>query len=228
LWSRVDFTTVSLAGVTEMLARARMAPLYLEAMTPIYFWVTARFDAFRRELHDRISHICHLRIRAEPFHLHWILEALVSPAPTLEYLSLFSEEKEESRPRTPQQVSVPDTLFDGTTPRLSRLVLRNCDISWKSPLLKGLRHLEIRTPFVRPSLSVWLDALDEIPQLNTVTLHSASPIAPPFPFDVERTVTLPFLTHLDISASVGDCALALAHLVLPALTWLCLCLTARR
>jgi hypothetical protein len=61
-----------------------------------------------------------------------------------------------------------------------------------------------------------------MPQLKTLTLHSASPIAPPFPFDVERTVTLPSLTRLDILASPGDCALALAHLDLPALTWLCL------
>ena len=70
--------------------------------------------------------------------------------------------------------------------------------------------------------AVWLDALDEMPQLQTLTLHSASPIALPLPFVVERTVTLPSLTHLDMSASVDDCALALAHLDLPALTWLCL------
>ncbi|KAN0134341.1 hypothetical protein V8E53_007839 [Lactarius tabidus] len=61
-----------------------------------------------------------------------------------------------------------------------------------------------------------------MPQLKQLTLHSASPIARSFPFDVERTVTLPSLTHLDVSASVADCALALAHLDLPALTWLCL------
>ena len=61
-------------------------------------------------------------------------------------------------------------------------------------------------------------------QLQVLTLHSASPTALPLPFVVERTATLPSLTHLDISASVGECALALAHLDLPALTWLCLIL----
>ncbi|KAF8270165.1 hypothetical protein EI94DRAFT_814203 [Lactarius quietus] len=35
-------------------------------------------------------------------------------------------------------------------------------------------------------------------------------------------ITLPSLTHLDISDSPGDCALALAHLDMPALTSLCL------
>ncbi|KAH8976917.1 hypothetical protein EDB86DRAFT_3110417 [Lactarius hatsudake] len=61
-----------------------------------------------------------------------------------------------------------------------------------------------------------------MPQLKTLVLHSASPIAPSFPFDVERTVTLPSLTYFDISASPEDCGLAFAHLVLPAaLTSLC-------
>ena len=129
-----------------------------------------------------------------------------------------------------RQLSIPvlDTLFGGSTPRLSCLKLRNCDISWNSPLLKGLKYLEIiLTPsqMARPKIAVWLDTLDEIPQLKTLTLHSASPVAVHFPFDVERTVTLPSLTHLDISASLQDCALALAHLVLPALTSLCLTAT---
>ena len=64
----------------------------------------------------------------------------------------------------------------------------------------------------------WLDALGEMPQLVTLTLHSASPIAPSDPFDIERTVTLPSLLRLDIFDYPRDCALALAHLDLPALT----------
>jgi hypothetical protein len=102
--------------------------------------------------------------------------------------------------------------------------LRNCDISWKSSLLKGIKHLEILRPSAdaRPELSVWLDALDQMTQANVTVLHSASPIAPHFPFDVERTTTLPSLTRLDISGSSGDCALALAHLDVPAVTSVCL------
>ena len=67
----------------------------------------------------------------------------------------------------------------------------------------------------RPTLAVWLETLDEIPQLKTLILHWAFPV---FPSNVKHTVTLPSLTHLDISASLWDCALASAHLVLPALT----------
>ena len=123
-----------------------------------------------------------------------------------------------------RQLFIPDTLFNGSTPRLSCLELHNCNISWKSALLKGLKHLEIFTSSqdARPKLADWLGALDRMPQLTTLTLHLASPIAPPLPFDIQCTVTLPSLTHLDILASLGDYAFALAHLDLPALTWLCL------
>ncbi len=64
-----------------------------------------------------------------------------------------------------------------------------------------------------------------MPELKTLTLHLATPVVPhgaSLPSDVKRTVTLPSLIHLDISAPARDCGFALAHLVLLALTWLCL------
>ncbi|KAH8976909.1 hypothetical protein EDB86DRAFT_1406936 [Lactarius hatsudake] len=205
-----------------MLVRAKSVPLYLEAWVPKCHWDEARFSTFKKELQPRISHICQLAISAQPFSLERVLEELVSPAPILEYLSL-SGKKYRGRIEDQPFVPVPVTLFSGSTPRLSRLELKYCSISWKSPLFRGLRHLiiHILSANARPSLSVWLNALDEMPQLKTLVLHSASPITPSFPFDVERTVTLPSLTYFDISASPEDCGLALAHLVLPALTSLC-------
>ena len=213
LWCHLNFTTVNAAGATEILSRAKMAPLYLEAKVPLRHWDDDRFLALQKELQTHISHIHHLRISAEHFRLHTTLEGLVSPAPTLDHLSLSIE---TCPSRRPSQVSVPDTLFNGITPRLSSLQLCNCNISWKSPLLKGLENLTLSVS-TRPSLTHWLDALDEMPQLRRLVLDTASPITPRLPFDVRRTVTLPFLIHLDISASVLDCGLALAHLVLPAL-----------
>jgi hypothetical protein len=235
LWSHVDFTTLSSAGAAKMLVRAKSFPLYLEATRASRrFWESRwdgdQFSRFRTELRARIPQICHLSIKAKRYHLHKTLVTLVSPAPTLKYLSLFSRAVSNGRNgRTWDErdvVFIPDNLFKGAAPSLSCLKLHDCDISWKSPLLKGLKHLEIFTlsEHARPNLVVWLDALNEMPQLKTLTLHSASPIAPSFPIDIERTITLPSVTHLDISASLADCALALAHLELPALTWLCLVL----
>ena len=232
LWSHVDFTTLSLAGASEMLVRAKLVPIYLEATRASWRrresrWDGKQFGTFLTELQARVPHICHLSINAKGYHLGNTIDLLVSPAPTLKYLSLVAPGVSIGEHGTTwDEVSIPDTLFEGIAPRLSYLELRNCYISWKSSLLKGLKCLIILTPseHVRPNLAVWLDALNEMPQLQMLTLHSASPIALPLPFVVERTVTLPSLTHLDMSASVDDCALALAHLNLPALTSLCLIL----
>jgi hypothetical protein len=213
-WSRLNLTTVSAAGATEILARARKAPLYLEANVPGYRWDNAHFAAFKKELQTHVSHTYRLRISAEQHHFNWTLEGLMSPAPALEHLSLSTGIKYliVNKP-----VRVPDTLFDATTPKLSSLELSKCNISWKSPLLKCLKYLTIT--FNRsPSLTDWLDALERMPQLQKLVLHSASPSDPHFPFDVERTVTLPFLACFDVSASDMECGLALAHLVLPSLT----------
>jgi hypothetical protein len=223
LWSHIDFTSVTSAGAAEMLSRARAVPLHLEAIVPICHWDDSQFSAFQKELQAHISHTCHLGISTVHLRLREILEGLISPAPTLEYLSLSIEGHEHRQLR----VSIPDNIFAGSTPRLSCLILKSCDISWKSPLLRGLIHLDIRTPSTsgRPSLAAWLDMLDEMPQLKTLALDSASPLVSnntSLPPDVQRVVTLTSLIHLELSASARDCGLALAHLALPALNWLCL------
>ena len=216
LWSNVNFATVSLAGAIEILLRAKSVPLYLDAKIS-HRWDDDRFNAFRTEFRARVPYICHLRITANHLNLHETLEGLVSPAPTLESLVVFSHGGFYDGELG---FVLPDILFSGSTPRLSCLKLFCCEISWTSPLLKGLRHLEIHVFLSRakPTLEAWLDALDELPHLKTLVLRSASPIASSFPFDVNRTATLPSISHLEILASPGDCALALAHLDLPALT----------
>jgi hypothetical protein len=223
LWSHINFNTLSLAGATEILVRAKSVPLYMEKWAPREG--CDRFGPFLMEVRVRLPHICHLSIGATASDIYWgLVKHLDLPAPTLEYLSLFCQGGTEEPSLVPARPFISDTLFDGSTPRLSCLELYNCNVRWNSPLLKGLTSLKILTPppYARPELADWLDGLEEIPQLKSLTLHLASPVAPPFPFNVERTITLPSLTHLEIFASLGDCALAMAHLVLPALTSLCL------
>jgi hypothetical protein len=224
-WSHLRLANFTLEGAGEMIARAKMLPLHLEARARGH-WDDAQCDALKKELCMHASQICHLHISTDFFHFSNVVEGLVSPAPILEYLSLACEGFPNVTMSTGARsgVWVPDTLFDGTTPRLSCLELRSCNISWKSPFLKGLRCLEIHYPSAqsRPSLSDWLDALDEMPQLQTLRLHAASPIAlsAPLPPGIKRTITITSLSVFDLSASAEDCGLALAHLILPALTWL--------
>ena len=222
LWSHVDFTTLTWTGAAEKLARAKSAPLYFEAEFPIRRWNGFPFDTFRKELQARIPHIlCYLGIRADCAHLHSTLSTLKQPAPTLDFTTKRYYQEE---------VFIPDTLFDGSAPRLSSLKLCNCGISWKLPLwpfFKGLKYLQVFRPVEnsRPKLADWLGALAEMPILKTLTLQPAeraSPEVPPFPFDIKHIVSLPSLTQFQIEASLEDCVLALGHLDLPALTWLSL------
>src|SRR5882762_7950058 len=62
------------------------------------------------------------------------------------------------------------------TPMLSCLKLHDCDISWESPLLKGLKYLDIRmSKTQRPLFSVEMDGFHELPQLEMLILHSSYP-----------------------------------------------------
>jgi hypothetical protein len=219
LWSEVDFSRFSLACAREILARAKTVPLDLHARIPDWEdWNKVRFGAFQKQLQAHVPYAYRLSINAESLRLHKTLEGLVSPAPTLEYLSLISRGGywKDTLARVSLHVSVPDTLFDGSAPRLFHLYLFRFAISWKSPLLKGLRHLEIHQPGLRPKLVAWLDALDEMSQLETLILLEASPKSPQD--DIDHNTTLPSLTYLELKASPADCALALGHLDLPALT----------
>ena len=212
LWNHITFTELTLDAITEILARAKMSPLSLEGRIDI--WRADRFIAFWRQLEAHISHTRHLNFSGD---FQRVLERLVSPAPALTSLSLTYPRPCYSPPQ-----DIPDSLFNGTAPKLTHLDLLGTSIGWKSPLLKGLQTLKVSTPSAveMPTLGDWLDALNEMSQLKTLILNNASPTIsvdnPPIS-EPQRTATLPSLTHFDITTSPTGCALALAHLVLPAL-----------
>jgi hypothetical protein len=217
-WSHIDFTNLTLAGLAEILARAKEAPLHLEAKVVSHSWDEARYSAFGKELQAHVSHIRHLDIGRIGGPVLWTAlqhTLFASPAPILEHLSL-------SYPFPGWMLFLPKDIFEGTTPRLSFLQLFGINISWKSPLLRGLRYLQIYELNKENKLRVadWLDALEEMPQLKQLVLHASSllPDGFMFPSDIKRSATLPALTHLDLVSTARACATALAHLDLPALT----------
>jgi len=217
IWSHINLTKLTPVGMAEILARAKTVPLHLEA--DVTKWSTEQIVAFEKQLEIHIFHTRHLSISGG--HLPTLLEQLVSPAPILESLSLSPESRLSSSPQP--EVIIPDNLFNCTTPSLTNLELEGCNIIWMSPLLKGLRSLQIHklSTEARPKLKDWLDALNEIPQLEELSLQSATPLAPltgPLISEPSRSTTLPFLTRFHISDSSRECVLAITHLVLPALT----------
>ena len=216
LWSDFNFTKLTPAGMTKILARAQTIPIHLEA--DVTKWSVAQSDAFERQLEAHLSHTRHLNITGR---LHAVLDRLASSAPTLE--SLFLSHK--SGPFPLPEVVIPVNLFNCTAPKLESLELESCDISWKSPLLRGLRNLKIIKHYKGPrqKLEDWLDALNEMPQLETLILDNATTLAPTtaaLRSQPSRAATLPSLTGFHLADSARECAFALAHLVLPALSWL--------
>jgi len=221
-WSRIDFTTLTSAGATELLSRSKMAPLELEANASRAHWGGDRVEAFGKQLSSHVSRISRLNITADFADLQTMIGQLASPAPALEWLSLTIDDEGHLRMGTPSNATIPHALFDGTAPRLSRLQLDHCDISWTSPLFKSLRNLELRmlSQPARPSLEEWLDAMEQMPQLDALVVNHATPRAPTVSTPLSeptRVITHPSLTQLDLAASASDCTFALAHLILPAL-----------
>ena len=196
--------------MVELLSRAKMAPLHLEAES--YRWRTERVAVFGKQLEAHISHTRHLTFSGH--HLSTVVDRPLSPTSTLESLSLISS-----------LLGYPiilNNLFNLTAPSLTILKLVKYDIDWKSPLLKGPRTLEILglSTKARPELNYWLDALNDLPKLKELSLRSVTPVAPLAGPLISRTVTLPSLTHFGIDESAKGCVFALAHLVLPNLTQL--------
>ena len=222
VWSHINFTKLTSAGMVEILSRAKLAPLNLEA--DIDTWSKERVVAFGKQLEAHISHTRHLSISGSYLRPVTLLEQFVSSAPILEFLSL--SQKFPCFLSDSERAIMLDNLFNHT-PSLISLELENCDFSWTSrpPFLKGLRSLQICELFTgaRPKLEDWLDALNEMPQLEELSLQFATPLAPetgPLISESSRSSTLTSLTRFHISDFPKECALAVAHLVLPALTHL--------
>ena len=212
LWSHINLFKPAPAAMAEMLMRAKMVPLHLEV--DFTCWSQEQIDALEQQLEEHIPHIRHLKVGGP---LRMALKRLVSSAPILEFLSLTHI----PHPLCPSRDVIPVNLFNCATPSLTSLELEGCDISWKLPLIKGLKSLKICRidPPARPKLEDWLDALDEMPQLESLYLQHAIPSATAqLMLEPSRTVTISSLTYFHIIASPKDCALALAHLVMPALT----------
>ncbi|KAI0281249.1 hypothetical protein BGY98DRAFT_932149 [Russula aff. rugulosa BPL654] len=186
-WSRIDFITLTSDGATEVLSRSKMAPLDLEANLSDANWRGDRVDAFGEALSSHVSHISRLNLTADFSDLQTIIEQLAPPAPVLEGLSFIVDDKRHLRRMGfPSNAIIPHDLFDGTAPRLSRLQLDHCDISWTSPLFKNLRILELQmlSQAARPSLEEWLDAMEQMSQLETLILArppQSPPVSSPIP-----------------------------------------------
>ncbi|KAH9958984.1 hypothetical protein BC827DRAFT_1156559 [Russula dissimulans] len=226
LWGHIDFTTLSLAGAVGMLARSKDAPLHLSVDfdRSKSIFNPNPFNIFIELLNAYASRIHSLTITTDTDRLQELLRLLTWPVPALESLSLSASDVSRTIDRRFTLGEIDPDLFSCTTPRLIRLELYNCNINLRSPLLKPLRHLKLLyfADFHAPDLQSWLDAMGELSQLESLITHSATTFfrTTEIMLEAVHVVALPCLTQFHISATAKECELALAHLLLPVLTWL--------
>jgi F-box-like len=226
LWSHIDFNVLNFAGVDQMLVRAMNTPIHFTVNLSRVRWTQDQHRALRSRLQAHVSRISYLNITARFRDLEELaLLLLSSSVPALERLVLVGDPGValDLQHRYP---FIPSTRLDDKAPQLFHLELKNCNISWDLPLFtpfKRLRKLVLFQVTRKPSLYQWLKALEEVPQIEWLSFDFSTPQAPPITIEGHAgmlTVTLPTLTRLDLSGYVLDCAFALVHIILPAITQL--------
>ena len=65
LWSHINSNTVTLAGATEILARAKSIPLYMEIKISSQYGRHNELDLFLKEVQAHLPHVRHLSISTE-------------------------------------------------------------------------------------------------------------------------------------------------------------------
>ena len=126
LWNHINFTKLTLPGFTEILARAKMSPLHIEAK--IIPRRKTRFNALKKQLEAHISHTRHLSISGE---FPAVLKRLISPAPALVSLSLTGPSY--SHVSSPLEYIIPNSFSTESHPN-SRV------LSSSAAVLDGSRH----------------------------------------------------------------------------------------
>lgn len=244
LWNNIVFEDRYYDWGIEMLKRSRRSQLSVHRMRP-GLRLTRHATMPPVEIVDAVSaHTARLRTLTieQPSNDWEILEVVFGrAAPYLEELNLSS-------PSFEPHFILPPKMFDGHAPRLRRVKLTDCYFLWPALAFESVIHLDIsRAPrpshasidqvqksivmdfpgsspneFVNPTCDFILDALRQMPHLESLILTYAIPHVPTStstaPTSVE-SVKLEKLTQLHLTEhTLSQCAWILDHLLAPHLT----------
>jgi hypothetical protein len=152
--------------------------------------------------------ILHIKGPSESFQR--IFGMMNEPMPLLE--SLFLSRRSDGVGVSP----VLTCNFKGGTPRLRRLATFDFDVSWCSPLLVNLTHLEISGNTLIPSWAEFRDVLSRCPALNTLIIIWGLPRADYN--QLQAPVPLPQLSRLHLQSCLFDCDNAIRSIRFPQTT----------
>jgi F-box-like len=142
-----------------------------------------------------------------------IVRDLSYPAPILESLTLTRNNSSINN-----NITIPMDAFQGHTPCLRRVFLRDVNFSWRLPLLKNLTELSIQHASLTKDASFeFLDCLARMPFLQSLHLQhfrSAFPMGSPFRSGPSRNLVLSSVRSFTFSGDLELCSFVLENIVL--------------
>ncbi|TFY83916.1 hypothetical protein EWM64_g109 [Hericium alpestre] len=237
LWKRITWS-LGHSWASRMFSNSRLAP------------ISVRMEKNRNRPIDKddpeligrhLSHMRHLYLSIEDASpMDALLKKANGPTPLLQTLHL-AVHTTSNFPRAQRHVSTTQSdLFGGYAPGLRKVDLFDVSIPWTSPLFKGLHWLSMTLPiqsFPRdedwaPTLTQFLDVLQNMPKLNYLKVEGSLPTYEPemassFLSSNVRRARLGRLRKLHLGGRTLDVALALRHLSVPLSTELSLAIVSR-
>ena len=221
LW-RTIAPNLGVEWVEEMLARSKAALIYYNReLSSLPRVSTRRYLDDEVILRKHLSRVQQLVLFGDVESLTPVMRALTTPAPHLELLDLFRDER-RSRGLC---VILPSDLFAHDAPKLRHITLHGCAVPWDSPLFRDLTHLDIRVPpstksdLSIPTLERLLCILDAMPSLQVLTLDNCLP----HPKSISRLVPLRHIGKFSLNGSLPKVVAVLERVSLPSSALLSLC-----
>jgi len=205
LWTSImDFDKDSFEWTQELLGRSKQMPLNIGC--PIAACRPKNLDLVL-DFGPQCRTFC---LEVEAF-TEGFLNAIQKPAPHLEVFGVHLKWGEAG------VTTLPKILFNGDAPKLREVHLKWCRFDVTTLAFSQLTCLEVSWAhgFVGPTVSEWLNLLNNIPRLKKLILKSISKTLPstePLP-----RAQLPHLSDLGLSAPLAECSRFLSHIDIPPL-----------
>ncbi|KAK7051583.1 hypothetical protein VNI00_004562 [Paramarasmius palmivorus] len=207
LWTSIDFSNINLARV--MLERSKNAALDI-SIPRILYGQAERWQDVLDDIQHQVHRVRHLHVNMCRVDLmRAFVHGFQRAAPSLRSLEIWDY----------ANLDLQSGFLGGEAPLLTDLRLYFTYISWDSPLLRNLTHLELGGDSCSnlPTGNQFLDALRRMPMLSVLKLTQILPRI----IEGTAAVSLPNLQELALLAETDDiegCAAVLGHLLFPEAT----------